>query len=161
MPGAGKTTFARKLATHLNREFVDLDDVIEKQSDMSVAKIFSELGEPNFRIAEKRALESTLQDQNLIISTGGGTPCFHENMAQMNKFGITIFLDPPLDILVQRISSDLKERPLLDNSSSLTEVLEKTYVRRKPWYEKAQFTFQDPMVTPEEVVAALESKTNS
>ncbi len=148
MPGAGKSTLGKALAAELGRNYLDLDDVIEEQMDMSVSSIFSELGESQFRIAERRALESLLNEKDLVIAVGGGAPCFFENMKKMKANGITLFLDPPREVLVERISKDLKERPKLAGSSSLIDLLRKTYEERKEFYEQAHYrlTLSNPGV---------------
>lgn len=160
MPGAGKSTLGKELARRLDREFVDLDDVIEDQMDMSIAGIFSELGEDRFRVAEKRALESVLHQDNLVVAVGGGTPCFFDNMDKMNKHGMTIFLDPGLDVLAERLRKDYKERPKLSQSTSLTQVLNKTYTEREAHYKKAQHVISLANPSAIDIQKILESKTD-
>ena len=160
MPGAGKSTLGKKLARVLGKDFIDLDDVIEEQMNMSISTIFSELGESQFRVAEKRALSSLLNEKNHVIAVGGGTPCFFNNMEKMNESGITIFLDPALDVLKERLRSDYKDRPKLANSPSLSEVLIKTYEERQSDYIKAQFRLDIPHPTVEDILALLESESD-
>jgi shikimate kinase len=160
MPGAGKTTLGKELAGSLSRKFIDIDDVVEDQLKMSITDIFKNLGESQFRIAEHRALLSVLEDTSRVISTGGGTPCFHNNMELMNKEGITIFLDPPIDELLNRLKNDFKSRPKLAESPSLKEVLENIYTLRSPVYKKAHFVFTQSNLQARDVVNALKSESN-
>ncbi len=158
MPGAGKSTLGKTLAHAMGRDFIDLDDVIEEQMDMSISQIFSELGESQFRIAEKRALEFVMMNDHQVIGTGGGTPCFFDNMDQMNKNGITVFLNPPVQTLIDRIKADFKERPKLAQSSSLIEILQRTFEERKSFYQKAHITLSDSNISAPDILDALESE---
>jgi len=160
MPGAGKTTLGRGLAEKMGRSFIDLDDVIEEQMNMTVSAIFSELGESQFRVAEKRALESVLHENNLVVAVGGGTPCFYENMKKMNQHGITLFLDPSIDVLTERLRDDFKVRPKLAASSSLGEVLLRTYLERKVYYGNAHYRLTNDNPAPEDILRLLEGKSN-
>ena len=85
--GCGKTTWSRKLAAHLGYDFIDLDHVLEEQAGMTIAEYFATHGEDSFRILESEVLKQTPYTQNTIISTGGGLPCFFDNMAWMNAQG--------------------------------------------------------------------------
>lgn len=160
MPGAGKSTLGRLLALALGRTFVDLDQVIEEQMNMSIPRIFSELGESQFRIAEKRALDFVMNERNQVVSTGGGTPCFFNNMERMRSDGYTVFIDPPMDVLIERLKKDYKDRPKLADSPSLADVLERTYRDRLPHYRKSEITFNTADQNPDELVALLEGETN-
>lgn len=159
MPGAGKTTIGKALAKLLNRKFSDLDDVIEDQLEMTITDIFKNLGESKFRTAEHRALLSVLNDTPQVISTGGGTPCFHNNMELMNSDGITIFLNPPLEELINRLRNDFKSRPKLAESPSLQDVLEKTYSLRIPYYRNAKLEFTQSNLLASDIVVSLESES--
>lgn len=89
--GCGKTTLGRKLATRLGYTFYDLDHLLEEQAGMSVAEYFSSFGETAFRLAESEILKNTSYGENAVISTGGGLPCFFDNMDWMKAHGITLY----------------------------------------------------------------------
>ena len=141
--GAGKTTLGRALAKELNIQFIDLDSYIEERLCKSVSQIFAEKGETGFRDIERRMLHEAGEFENVIISTGGGTPCFFDNIEYMNGQGTTVFLDVPIDRLFIRLSIARKKRPLIMNKSDeelrsfITEQLEK----RLPHYSKAKQKF--------------------
>ena len=141
--GAGKTTLGRALAKELNIQFIDLDNYIEERLCKSVSQIFAEKGEAGFRDIERRMLHEAGEFENVIISTGGGTPCFFDNIEYMNGQGTTVFLDVPIDRLFIRLSIARKKRPLIMNKSDeelrcfITEQLEK----RLPHYSKAKQRF--------------------
>ena len=104
MPGSGKTTLGKRLATHLSCPFNDLDQVIEDMEGKSVVQIFSDAGEDYFRNCERDALKSFITNSDdetptAILSLGGGTPCFHNNMELVREHGVVIILDTPLPVV--------------------------------------------------------------
>ena len=141
--GAGKTTLGRALAKDMNIQFIDMDSYIETRFCKTISKIFAEKGEDGFREIERRILHEVGDFEDVIISTGGGTPCFFDNVEYMNRQGTTVFLDVPEERLFIRLSIARNNRPLIkekndeDLKSFITEQLEK----RRPHYEKAQFRF--------------------
>ncbi|MFC5271264.1 shikimate kinase [Adhaeribacter terreus] len=146
MPGAGKSTLGRALAAHLNRKFIDLDKVIEENSGQTIPGIFEEKGERYFRELEAEALKTvSFSGEKLMIATGGGTPCFYENMAFMNTHGLTIYLKTSPEILADRlIQTDLAERPLLKNKSKslIINYLQETLHKRATFYGQAGIIFE-------------------
>ena len=136
MPGSGKSTIGKLLAVTLKVPFYDLDKLIEKESEMSVSNFFETFGEEKFRLLESELLRQTIEFPGPagIISTGGGTPCFHDSMKWMNEHGKTIFLDVPLTILIERTEAGA-HRPLLGDSHE--EKLLALYNRRYPVYQQA------------------------
>lgn len=138
--GSGKSYIGTRLATELNLDFLDLDTIIEKSENQTIATIFNTKGENYFRNIESENLKNTKKNENIIISTGGGTPCFFDNMDWMNDNGTTIFLNPTVDILFKRLQPETAKRPLLaDNSDeTLRLFISQKLKNRLKYYEKAR-----------------------
>lgn len=140
---AGKTTLGKALARDLGLEFIDLDHYIERRYCCTVAQLFAERGEENFRKIERSILHEVAEFEDVIISTGGGTPCFFDNMDYMNSMGVTVYLEASIDVIFTRLTIARVQRPLVKGKSAeelrqyITEMLE----HRKPFYTRAQHTF--------------------
>ena len=115
--GAGKTTLGKAFAKKYNLSFVDLDWYIEERFHKTVQELFAERGEDGFRELERNMLHEVADFENVIISTGGGAPCFFDNMDFMNKSGITVFLNVKAEILFQRLRVAKQQRPILKGKS--------------------------------------------
>lgn len=141
--GAGKTTLGRALAKELGIQFIDLDSYIEERLCKSIAQIFAEKGEDGFREIERRMLHEVGDFEDVVISTGGGTPCFFDNIEYMNRQGATVFLDVPVERLFIRLSIARKKRPLIMNKSDeeLRSFIAEQLVKREPHYSKAKQKF--------------------
>lgn len=137
MPGAGKTTLGSALAKALGFGFVDLDEQLERAENQPIAQIFQEKGESYFRELEARELRSLPGEQNTVVATGGGTPCFYENMAWINENGLSIYLEVPLEVLVQRLQSQTHRPLLAGKTQPLIQKLHETFRARKRYYEQA------------------------
>src|SRR5262245_30294350 len=112
--GSGKTHWGKQVAERLNLPFFDLDEEIVKSEKMSIPDIFAASGEEYFRSKEKDLLEK-LADENssMVLSCGGGTPCFFNNIEFMKKYGTVVWLNTHVDILQQRLIRERNLRPLL------------------------------------------------
>lgn len=140
MPGSGKSYFGRMLSESLKLDLVDLDSVIEEKEARSISDIFGADGEAYFRKVENRILkEVSEQYENIIVSTGGGTPCFLDGLDYMNQNGVTVFLEADKELLVERLISK-SHRPLVkgDTESRVKELLK----TRLPIYQKAQISIE-------------------
>ncbi|WP_425390162.1 shikimate kinase [Ekhidna sp.] len=137
LPGAGKTTMGLDLAVHLGVQFVDLDQDIEKANKLAIKEIFEQKGEAHFRQLEKLHLEKVLDElEDFVMATGGGTPCFFNNMETMQNAGTIIYVNTPIEEIHQRLEKDTT-RPLMQ-SNTLENLLDK----RKEWYNQADHTIQ-------------------
>lgn len=141
--GAGKTTLGKAFARELNVPFVDLDWYIEERFHKSIRELFTERGEASFRELERTMLHEVGEFEDVIISTGGGTPCFFDNMDYMNCTGRTVFLDVDPDVLFRRLSVAKQQRPILQGKTDdelrafIVEALEK----RSSFYNRATYRF--------------------
>ena len=141
--GSGKTHFGKKLAAHNNFQFYDLDNYIEENEQRSIPEIFSKHGEDHFRKIEQKYLHELLEKKNIVVATGGGTPCFFDNLKRMNEAGETIYLKTPVDVLVERLKNETSRRPLIENKNEkeLKEFLEKQLNEREKYYRQAKITY--------------------
>ncbi|MDR1337057.1 MAG: shikimate kinase [Tannerella sp.] len=137
--GAGKTTLGKALSEQMNLSFTDLDHFIEERYRQTIRQIFEEKGEDGFREIEREALREAGKFENAVISTGGGTPCFHENMAFMNAAGTTVYLKLSVDELVKRTEPYRDTRPVLKNRSGeeLRQFIETSLSERSRYYGQA------------------------
>jgi len=135
MPGCGKSTIAKELATLLKYTFLDFDTEIEQQEGATIAAIFSIKGEKYFRQIEAQLLTQVAKKaKDLVVSTGGGTPCYYKGLELMNSTGTTIFIDINPELLINRLKSDMK-RPLL--KERVKENIRNLYDDRIGVYSKA------------------------
>ncbi len=132
--GSGKSTVGELLASELGYEFIDTDKLIIEQENSSIKEIFEKKGEPYFRKLETKFLKKISLRKNIVISTGGGMPCFNENLEIMQKVGLTFYLRLSLTKILKRIKSD-KKRPLIMNKSE--KEIGKLLSQRKQIYIKA------------------------
>jgi shikimate kinase len=137
--GAGKTTLGKALSKQMNLSFVDLDHFIEERYHQTIRRIFEEKGEDGFREIERDTLREAGRLEDAVISTGGGTPCFYENMAFMNATGTTVYLKLSVDELMKRIEPYRHTRPVLENRSgeALKQFMELSLSERSRYYEQA------------------------
>lgn len=152
----------RALSASLNLMFIDLDTFLEERYFKSIPQIFAEEGEDSFRRKERKVLEEVAAFDNVIVATGGGAPCFFDNMELMNNSGFCIFLDVEIDSLVTRLLRAKTERPLIKGKSpdELRLFIEGMMQKRRPFYEKARYILKGKDILPEQVLelVRLENK---
>ena len=131
----------KKLANKLKFAFHDLDSIIESEKKKTIAELFEKYGEEKFREIEKKYLHKTESLTKSVIATGGGTPCFFDNMAWMNTNGTTVFLDASPQHLLHNITKGKNKRPLVQNHSEeeLLFFIEQKLKERKKYYAEAKF----------------------
>ena len=140
--GAGKTTAARRLANRLGWEVADTDALFEEKYKISVCDFFNKYDEPLYRKLESEVLKETENLKNTVISTGGGTACYFDNMDWMNQHGLTVFLRISEKAVVDRLLHAKRKRPLAIGKSEeeLSEFVAQHYTSRLPFYEQAKIT---------------------
>ncbi|MBE6264815.1 MAG: shikimate kinase [Prevotella sp.] len=140
--GAGKTTVGKALAKELNIEFYDLDWYIEARMRKTVKQIFDEQGEEGFRRIEKNMLHEVGEFENVIVSCGGGTPCFFDNMEFMNQQGETVYLKATPEVLYGHLKMGKTVRPLLLNKTQeeVQVFIKEQLQKRESFYKKAKHT---------------------
>ena len=138
--GSGKTTVGRALARRYGIEHIDLDWRIEQRFCTKIADMFAEIGEEGFRRRERNMLHEVMGMEDVVVSVGGGTPCFFDNMEQMNASGQTIYLQCDVDVLVERIMRSQNKRPIVANKTKeeLIDFVSKHLAERESFYLKAQ-----------------------
>lgn len=142
LPGSGKSTLGQPFAKGLELPFYDLDKLIEEQEGMPVPDIFSKQGEKQFRKVEAALLRSFSESHShFVLSTGGGTPCFHEGMDYMQEHGVTLYLDVSFEELANRMGrEEIKQRPLMQglaHQKRLAADLKDRFAHRLRTYRKA------------------------
>ncbi len=142
--GCGKSTFGAELARKLNFMFVDLDEYIVENQERSIEQIFKEEGEDGFRDIERDELGKLSGLFDTVIATGGGTPCFHDNLEWMNATGTSIYLKTPPEILAARLAPEKEHRPLIANLSDkeLPDFIHKKILERSAFYEQAEIIYE-------------------
>lgn len=146
--GAGKTSIGRELAKKMDLDFIDIDIFIEKRYNKSINQLFSEYGENRFREIECEVLKELSAFENAVISTGGGTACFFDNMSLMNQNGITIYLSATPEVLSKRLYSCRNRRPLIKdkNEDELINFIKDSITVRETHYNKAHIIFDTDQI---------------
>lgn len=161
LPGSGKTTIGKELAKELHISFVDLDHEIERQEGRAITSIFKSDGENHFRKVESDLLKEWCAGPlNFVMATGGGAPCYSNNMELIKTSGVSIFLDVPAKEIVRRIKNNqLKERPMLASvhPEELKDKIEFLRSHRISFYREANFSLQGDAIKVKDIVEKLNS----
>jgi shikimate kinase len=159
--GSGKTHWGNLLAVKMNLPFFDLDTVISKTEELTISQVFSIKGEEYFRYKEKEVLEELVSDhERFILSCGGGTPCFFNNIEFMKKSGKVVWLNTSIETLKERL---LKERMLRPLIRSIGDRELRTYIirklgERKMYYEQADMMVNEESISIEPLVELLKNE---
>ena len=158
--GSGKTTTGKRLSKKYGLDFIDLDHFIESRYFKTVSQLFQEKGEDGFREIERDLLKEVVDFENVIISTGGGTACFFDNMELMNQKGETVYLKASATDLSVYLRAASKDRPLLAQKSreELFDFVSEMLKKREPFYSQAKHTV-DARDTSDELFDNLVSDT--
>lgn len=144
--GSGKSHLGRRFSKHLGLQFIDMDHYIEERNYKTIPQIFADEGESGFRIKERKALEELTEFTDVVIATGGGAPCFFDNIDLMNKSGKTIYLNINPAILADRLLKSKTERPLIHGKSKdeLVTFIDETLTKRNEFYKQAKYQITEP-----------------
>ncbi len=161
LAGAGKSTLGKSLADHLGYKFIDLDAEIERKEGIKIPEIFKKFGEGQFRIFERETLHQCIAvEDSFVLSTGGGTPCYHFNMDAMNEAGTTVYLDvAPGDLALRIIEDGVESRPMFqsyDHVDLIHEIREMKSLREE-YYEQAKIKIRDNKISVETIISNLNS----
>jgi len=155
--GCGKSTLGKQLALKLSMDFVDMDGEIEKQENESISQIFATKGGAYFRKLETQLLKSYQAKSNLVISTGGGAPCFNNNMKLINSIGKSVYIKLPAEILVNRLKNEKSKRPLIAEmtNESLLVFVQNKLEERESFYGLADVYFDNNESELNDLVSVL------
>jgi shikimate kinase len=160
--GSGKSTTGKKLASLLGWSFIDLDKIIEKHTGETIQEIFSQNGEDYFRKIETRLLKTLKPGTNIIISTGGGTPCYSDNMDFMLDNGLTLYLKLTPEELKSRLSESKGTRPLIKDldKEKLQSFIEEKLADREKCYDRSDITVEGIDVDINMLFSLIKSRLN-
>lgn len=157
--GSGKTFWGYYLSTKLQYHFIDLDTAIEKKTALTTPQIFAQKGEHYFRKIESNVLEETIKNAHnpTIIATGGGTPCFYNGMAAMNNVGKTIWLNQSISKIIEQITVQKTNRPLIENipTTELAIYLEQQLKQRVFYYSQSHFCLTENNITQQNLLQII------
>jgi len=153
--GSGKSYMARNLSPLLNYDYIDMDLAIEAEENKTIREIFEQHGEDYFRKKEHAFIQELDMADNLIVSTGGGTPCFNENMNAMNAKGLTVYLNRSKEDIIMRLEKGKHKRPLIQHltTEELSSFYDTKLQEREHFYKQAKIFAG--VKTPEEVAELL------
>jgi shikimate kinase len=158
MPGSGKTTIGKRLAKELTFDFIDLDSFIEKEENCSISEIFKYQGEKYFREIESDYLKKISERQQTgVVSVGGGTPCFNNNIEVLCATGIVVYIKANEKILLNRLENAKSQRPLFWGltKAEIEKKLQQLIEVRAPFYEKAHISISAANMNEKDIAKAI------
>lgn len=152
--GSGKSFIGKKLASKLGYEWLDLDNEIERETEMKIHDIFQFWGEERFREIERDCLRKTYSREKIVVSCGGGTPCFYENMEEMKAQGTVVYIQTPKEIILGRLRQKRDHRPMISklDDDGLKAFIDEKIKERKKVYVKAEYIYQTDRGKLEELI---------
>lgn len=158
--GCGKSTMGKKLAQKLGYTFIDLDHQIEQSLGTTIGEYFAAHGEAAFRKLESETLKTFTYPANAVIATGGGAPCFFDNMDWMNANGLSVYMEMSAAALAKRLEGGKDKRPLLRelNEAQMIEFIENKLTERNVFYKKALLTINGINLTADAMRALILSR---
>ena len=161
--GSGKTTLGKQLANMLGYTFIDQDDAIEQIYGMTIAEVFTQYGESHFRKTENQVLRDFIETENVVISTGGGAPCFFDNMEIVNSIGESVYLRISPAILASRLKHAKAKRPIIKDKTDdeLHSFIVEKLAEREPFYFKAKHVIEGDNLKPEDIISLLPQITEN
>lgn len=149
MMGAGKSYWSKKLSKKLKTGGYDLDQLIESHEEKTIAELFAEDGEAYFRKVEAKVLRWFGEKKAFVLATGGGTPCQHDNMAWMNSQGITVWIDEPIELLMERLQQGKTHRPLIKDldDAEMRAFLIRRREERTEYYSQSTYHLQGDAIS--------------
>lgn len=157
--GVGKTTVGKKLAAYLGVNFIDLDKFIEAKYHRTIPEIFDERGEQGFRQIERQSLKEVSEIEDVVVSTGGGAPCFFDNMEIMNNSGVSVYISAKPEELASRLIASKNVRPIIAGMSidELIPFITKHLDEREYYYNQSKIVYEsDFLLTKEEIYLTVE-----
>jgi shikimate kinase len=158
LPGSGKSTLGKRLAALIGYTFIDLDELIEKNENMSVGTIFANHGEDHFRMLEHFCLKDAIdRSSKFVMATGGGTPCYNDNISIINKAGKSIFLNTSTDRIVDRLVKNGSNRPMFQgqNRNDISNTVTALLNNRIKFYNQAHHKTEN--TAPDVILGLLRS----
>lgn len=155
--GAGKTRLGKQLSEALNLPFIDSDAQIEQKEGRNITEIFQTNGEAYFREKEVEFVRELAEKNEFVCATGGGLPCFHNLMKELNKIGTTIYLRNSTETLVKRLYNEIDKRPILAELSPVERAgfIANAVSEREPVYEMSKFSLNENEQTIEKISSLL------
>jgi shikimate kinase len=155
--GSGKSTWMKQIGNQMNLKQLDLDNLIEKRANLNINDIFALKGEKFFRKLEGVCLRELHESDNFVLATGGGTPCFYDNMLIMNTLGITVWLNTSKEVIKNRLLLEPQLRPLVKNLSpeNLEAFIEEKLEERNQFYAQSKIIIDPDTVSCDELIEKI------
>jgi shikimate kinase len=155
--GSGKSTLIKEIGLKLNLKQLDLDNLIEKRANLNINDIFALKGEKFFRKLEGVCLRELHESDNFILASGGGTPCYYDNMLVMNNLGLTVWLNTPKEVINKRLLEEPQLRPLVKNLSpeKLQIFIDEKLEERTQFYAQAKIITDPTLESIDELISKI------